>query len=215
MGEAPSGLLGASLRALVPDEVKAVLRWYQTGESPPEVLRGDPGGGPGNGPGGEATALWVLAEQSDGVVVARLDAANRLLSGPPPTPERARDRLLTLRCFSPVGDLLIWNDGEFRGRRLDPVTLTDEPARQPLKETLLVVGESVEQRDGGVVLRSRSGLWLSLPLLLRDPVLPNPVVLDVCHHLREDAETGALGIGATRLIQLRPRARDDGEGVRR
>ena len=202
-------LIGARLLTLDPTKIKAIVDWYCGGS----------GLGPDTLPqlteaGVEGTVLWVLAEQTDGQLIARVDGQGRWVVAtlnPEVTPDRGR--LRWLRCFSEVGEVLIWLDGEPSGRRLDP--LESGAAREigaPVAETLLVMGERLaagtETENGVSILEDAGGWRLAVPLSLPEPELPYPVVLEVVHHRRQAAD-GAIGAGETRLVRLRRRrARD-------
>jgi len=151
---------------------------------------------------------WLLAVTREGIVWGELrDDELHLSTGATAFPDSGPsalswEELESCRCFGPDGELLIWvsPSGPAARLRLD----TDGDDDEYLEEHYQLWGEGRELRDGFVrLVEGEQGITHHPPLGAAVPT-GTRASLQVRHYLREDAATGVVSIGASRLVGWRP-----------
>jgi len=198
---------GCTVIRLEPRQVEAILRAVVEGDGLPEGLAG---------------LRWLLATCHDGVVWGELRDGGLALSSaafPEVSPTPRRESLLELRLFGPAAEIRVWRtDDGFAVRRIESAggetsaALAGSPA-EPKRESWLLVGDRFrDARDGFTLVTGDGGKRQAVPLTIDEDRSDQdlPVRLEVCHHLEQDGETGAVRVALTRLTGLAPAGRAGG-----
>jgi len=195
--------LGCTVTPLEPARVEAILRAVADGSQALKEVQ---------------DLRWLLATCHDGVVWGLLEEGSLALSPAlfpeiSPTPERAT--LLELRLFGPDSEIRLWRteDG-FEGCRIES---TEESAlagtpTAPKRESWLLVGNRFKElRDGFTLVSGDGGKRQAVPLEIDASRAEQdlPLRLEVCHHLEQDEENGAVRVALTRFTGLVPGSRGD------
>ncbi len=199
MSERAVAPAGAQMRILDERACARLLEWLLRGGEAPQEASPD--------------LRWALAHLDDGVTWGRFDAAEgrwRLGSEIKPTvsPPVRRERLQQLRLFGPAAEILVWRDGErFCGRILadNPNGADLDKVLRPYTESRILLGDHVvEQLPGDFThVGDRAGLQQVLPLAVtNDDLQHRRARLQVRHYWEQDAESGAVRIRATRLVDV-------------
>lgn len=192
-----SWLQGCTVEPLNREACEQFLNWIAQGVELPRVDDG---------------LTWLLAHCRDGVTWGRrVDSRWRLSSGPFPDlcPALSRDNLLEMRLFGPGGEILIWRDEEgFLGRRLVDAAEQDgkSPAR-PDYEVRILLGDRLMDgpKDGFTRVATATGIQQAVPLECTERDFAGgrwPLRLRVRHYFEQNAETGAVRVAATRLVDV-------------
>jgi len=161
---------------------------------------------------------WLLATCHDGVAWGVVREGSSALSSeafPEVSPVPERTSLLELRLFGPAAEVRLWRTGEgFAGCRIEdaPDPALDGSPGAPKRESWLLVGDLVrEVRDGFSLLSGTAGKRQAVPVEVdeRRQTQELPLRLEVCHHLEEDEESGAVRVVLTRFTGLVQGSRGD------
>lgn len=165
---------------------------------------------------------WALAHSDDGVTWGRFDAdhsrwrlSNRL--APHVSPHVQKKTLQELRVFGKNSEFLLWRtDGGLRGRILrDTIPFTrsingTDPLR-PSEERRIIRGDHLNSRQEGFShITDRTGAEQVIPIEVTAHQLQARCVrLVVRHYWQRDPMTGAVRVGASRLVSLTTETPDD------
>ena len=171
---------------------------------------------------GMAGLRWLFATCHDGVVWGELREGQLALSStafPEVSPTPRRESLLELRLFGPTAEVRVWRtDDGFEARRIESAggetlaALSGSPAA-PKRDSWLLVGDRFrDARDGFTLVTGDGGKRQAVPLTIDEDRSDQdlPFRLEVCHHLEQDADTGAVRVALTRLTGLAPAGRAGG-----
>lgn len=155
---------------------------------------------------------WLLAHCYDGVTWGRLgeDHSWQVSSMvfPDLCPCISASNLLELRLFGQEREILIWRtEGGFFGRSLkDQLVLEKTDPCRPDNETRILMGNKYrELKEGFTLIATARGMQQAVPLECTvDHFSGNrwPLRLTVRHYFEEDKKTGAVRIGASRLVNV-------------
>jgi len=197
-----SAVMGCEIKPLENAACETFFQWF-TGAAGATAPEDAPG------------LTFVLAHCDDGVTWCKWDAAeNRWRTGneanPKISPPVRMERLQELRLFGEAGEVLIWRTEEgFRGRGLwdRPENDLPEPLRPDDTETRILRGDMVREKyeSGFTHVADRTGAEQVIPLEVSEKDLQKRRVrLQVRHYFQRDEQnTGAVRVAATRLVTLR------------
>jgi len=149
---------------------------------------------------------YLLAHADDGVIWGRIDADGLHTSHKiaPTSPPLRASTLQQARLFGPVGELLIWREGDsWRARHV-----TDAPDNDNdyIDEAQILWGDTVEDgKDGFTLLRDGSqGMRHAPPIVVSAEQLEHRKLrLCVRHYITENNDSEA-SITLSRLVRLLP-----------
>jgi len=191
-------LHGCRLKDLSAEECRGVIEWINGGSKPDGLANG---------------FVWLLAHLADGVTWGKADRNGRWILGstafPDLCPTIREDNLLELRLFCPKGEILVWHHDEgFSGRLLeDDPAGAQEPCVAPDDETrILLGGRLIEEPKGGFSrVRTSDGREQVVALECAGEDFSGgrwPLRLKVRHYFKQDENTGAVRVAATRLVDV-------------
>lgn len=189
-------LAGCTVDALASEACGGLLAWA-LGEPAPQH---------------EDELRWLLAHGDDGITWGFRDVGGtwQLASTrfPEIAPAIAAETLSTLRLFGPTQEVLMWRtDGTLEGRRVTDGGDVAEDWLRPKSEQRVVLGDRLlERRDGFARVGSPTGAELVVPLDLPDDCFRGgrwPLRLEVRHYFQALADSGAVRIAMTRLVDMK------------
>lgn len=210
---------GATLEPLDVADCAAYLSWAGGGAAPP----------------GAAGYRWLLAHSDAGVTWGRLDGGRWTLSSslfPRISPPLRASAIQQVRFFGPTAEALIWRTAQGpRGRVLadDGDLAADNPLR-PADGRQVLIGDRLLDGpvEGFSLIGDGDGSRHAVPLALGADAFAVdggrarwwPARLALRSYFEQDAETGAVRVAVSRLVDLfvQPPASDapaaDEEGAR-
>jgi len=194
----PEKIHGCRLTALSEEQCRDIVKWA--------------GGGPM--PAGTANGFkWLLAHLADGITWGKVDGNGRWTLGstafPGLCPTIREGNLRELRVFGRKAEILVWNNDEgFSGRILeDDAAGGQHSGVAPDNETRILLGDRLIEgpKDGYSRVGTGDGREQAVPLECSQEDFSNgwwPLRLKVRHYFKQDEDTGAVRVAATRLVDV-------------
>ena len=194
-----SRLEGCRIKPLDSQECQTVVDWV-TGGAEPLV--------------GLDRLVWLLAHCRDGVTWGKFNGDSRswrLSSTPFPdlSPKITELNLLEMRLFGPTEEVLIWHTRTgFSGRRLlDEQTQDQESPTKPDDEARILLGDRLvdDAKEGFTRVSTASGMEQAVPLECEEGDFTDgrqPLRFKVRYYFEQDAQTGAVRVAASRLVDV-------------
>ncbi|NLN92522.1 MAG: hypothetical protein GX130_04325 [Candidatus Hydrogenedens sp.] len=191
-------IYGATLTALKKERCETLLQWALKKADLPEELTG---------------IKWALAFAADGVVWGVVQERKLLWAFnefPKACPELSFDNLTELRLFGPTKELHIWSmKKEWTGSLIQDVAESEENRNlAPQEEERLLRADRVLQKGETTfsLVGDNTGAVQAVPIPCKDDDFKNnrwPLRLIVKNYFKKDCDTGMIGIGVTRLVDLK------------
>lgn len=192
---------GCTIETLNTEKCDAFVAWVGKGGRAPDAVEG---------------LRWLLAHCHDGVTWGRLgdDGLLWLVSSavfPDLCPSISASNLLEMRLFGKEKEVLIWrSEAGFSGRCLSDETGNPEGGDSPTRpddETRILLGDRLVDGPKGSFSRTgtASGREQAVPLECTEQDFTGgrqPLRLLVRHYFEQDAETGAVRVAASRLVDV-------------
>ena len=191
-----SQLFGCEITKFDDNDCRDILEWLRDNHRP-QGLKDD--------------FEWALIHCSDGVSWGYFKDGWHLgcHAFPGYSPHIVEYNLMELRIFGARAEILIWrNEGVMAGRLLRDIdTGNEDPLLKPADETRVLVGDRLLDgpKDGFSRVGSAAVQEQVVPLACsKDDFRAGrwPLRLKVRHYFEQDNKSGALRVGATRLVDL-------------
>ena len=167
----------------------------------------------GAGIGGDVSGVeWLLAYCHDGVTWGRMDDGHiwqmSSMVFPDISPSVFASNLLELRLFGQEREILIWRteDG-LSGRSLADQQMFEktDPCRPDTETRILLGNKYRESKNGFTLIATARGMQQVVPMECTTDHFSGdcwPLRLAVRHYFEEDEKTGAVRVGASRLVNV-------------